>query len=133
MSIYKYILTENKYYHNLMDWRINYKNQFGEIKNGNVTVFKDYAWDGCSVKFKIFGRIFGTPDGRYNETKWASCIHDYLYQFHEKINRQNVPTLKRKRVDDIFYDELKKAKWKLADTYYFFVRLFGGIFWKTDY
>ena len=77
-------------------------------------------------KKKVFGKIIGTPDGKNDETKRASCIHDALYQARKAIKK-----LTQKKADKIFLDELKEAKWKYAGLYYFAVRSFGWIYFHT--
>ena len=107
-----------------------------------LTIFKDgriiikgsnkngYSWDGCSPKFKIFGKIVGTPDGKnlgdYPETYFASMLHDVLYQHKKFID------FSRLDVDLQFKRDLEKVNFKHTDIYYFFVRKFGKLYgiWK---
>ena len=49
------------------------------VRGREWTILKNYAWDGCSPKFRAFGRWWGTPD--YAETIAASCWHDSAGQF----------------------------------------------------
>ncbi len=137
-TFYKYTLEENKEYPFLLNKDINFKgyDRFKQllvsICAGSVTVHAGYSWDGCSVKVAQIGPIFiGTPDGFKNQTKYASLIHDVLYQFNKEINEQNNNLLTREKVDQIFYDELVKARWPLARIYWFAVRKLGGKFWNN--
>jgi hypothetical protein len=131
-KLYRYILEEDWEYPYIIDSKIEFKglSDKGEllvnIYNGNVTIKKGYAWDGCSVKIAKIGSLYiGTPDGIKGETKRASCIHDVLYQFHNYI-----PSLQQITVDRIFRNELIKAGWKLWKIYFLAVRIFGGFFWN---
>ena len=116
-----------------------FRNEWIQINsNGVITVFgtnkNGYAWDGCTPKFIALDLIFGTPDGKIDEkttkpvTYHASLFHDALYQFKSDIY------LSRKEVDVIFLHILNKHEFKLKSIYFFFVRLFGGVFgsWKLS-
>jgi hypothetical protein len=70
-SGYKYQLAEGKIF------KVGYRNQPIDDRTdsflnldaqGNLTIYKGYAWDGAS----------GIPDTRWNIT--ASLVHDALYQ-----------------------------------------------------
>jgi hypothetical protein len=105
--------------------------------NGKITVRAGnpggYAWDGCSPKWNFIDLTWGTPDGRLDMitekqiTYYASMIHDALYQYKGEIK------LSRKEVDIILKLNLRRSKFLLSGIYYFFVRLFGGLYgkWKT--
>lgn len=97
-----------------------------------------YSWDGCSPKFKLFGKEFGTWDGKlwdkfFNrtnpilnglpETYYASLVHDFIYQ--------SKGTFTRKEADALFKELLEQQKFKYTTLYYFFVRMFGWIWWIT--
>jgi hypothetical protein len=133
---YKYTLTEDKVYIDVVSKEINFKgySDKGEllvdIREGNVIVKAGYAWDGCSVKLFRIGKLYiGTPDGFHNETKWASCIHDVLYQFNKGINSEKV-LITRLDVDNLFRDQLIKAEWRMTNLYYKVVRSrLGQEFW----
>ena len=77
----------------------NFKNEFIEVTENKLIIFKGYAWDGCSPKRKIFGILVGTWDGRFDKNTgkqkcyYSSLVHDALCQF--KIGN-------RKTIDDIF-------------------------------
>lgn len=110
-----------------------FKNDWIEInKSGQITVSKNYAWDGCSPKFNCLDLTIGTPDGRmvdciYPITWYASLIHDACYQFKKEI------PLTRKEVDVLFLNEMIKQDFKLKYVYYYTVRLLGGIMGKWNY
>ena len=136
-KVYKFVHFEDVYIRtNLTGRAVQF--EWLEIDDeGKITVKGShpggYAWDGCSPKFIVLDLIFGTPDGKldYATDKqiayYASMIHDALYQFKSEIN------ISRKETDLIFKRNLKKAGFKLAGVYYFFVRLFGGFYgkWKV--
>lgn len=114
----------------------SYKSDWVSIyPNGSITVHGDrdsgYSWDGCSPKFKLFGRIIGTPDGKslgdYPETYYASMLHDVLYQ-----NKSKLP-FSRLEVDLEFKKMLEEVGFRYTNLYYFFVRKFGGLYgsWKV--
>jgi hypothetical protein len=135
---YKYTLEEDKEYPFLLNKDINFKgyDRFKQllvsICAGSVTVKAGYSWDGCSVKVAQIGPVYiGTPDGFKNQTKYASLIHDVLYQFNKEINAENNNLLEREEVDYIFYDQLKKVGWPFARIYYFAVRKLGKKFWNN--
>lgn len=92
-----------------------------------LTVYKDYAWDGCSPKIKTRNSIFGIWDGFYHaKTKkpkayWASMVHDFLYQYLTEHN------ISRKEADKIFYYLLKESNFWLAPLYYLAVRALGRL------
>lgn len=96
---------------------------------GSMTVPHGYSWDGCSPKIKIFGKIFGTPDGKIGrlglpKTYLASLLHDALYQYKKEI------CVTRKQADLAFLEELEIANFKYAKLYYRAVRIFGGLYGK---
>ncbi len=112
----------------------SFKNEWIEITpDGTLTIFaseeegKEYAWDGCTPKLCVFGRVIGTPDGRIGAdgrpiTWKASLVHDALYQF---IQYHKIP---RKQIDDLFLANLREADFQAAWLYWAAVRTFGGIF-----
>lgn len=97
---------------------------------GRITVRQDYAWDGCSPKFRLFGKVVGIPDGAINPrtgyplTYHASLIHDALYQF---LDHPRFPYT-RAQVDTIFHQMLIKARFPHAGIYYAAVKYLGGIY-----
>lgn len=93
-------------------------------KNGSVTIYKGYAWDGCTPKYKIGSYTFGIWDGIKSSTDlpvtyYASLLHDALYQFYDL----KVP-FTRKEIDKLFLEFIPKG-FKARYIYYIFVRLFG--------
>lgn len=116
--------------------RITFTDDFLKIDQGQITVLGSqetgYAWDGCSPKFYLWEVYFGTPDGIIGErgkpkTYYASMVHDLLYQHRVRLGKEH--KVKRKDVDQLFLDELKKEGFKLAQFYYVMVRIFGGLYW----
>ena len=109
-----------------------FKSEWIELKeNGDITIPKKYAWDGCTPKFNFLDLTFGTPDGRmvdytYPITYFASLLHDAIYQYKKSI------PITRKEADKLFYKELAKENFKLKYVYYFTVRALGWIVgrWK---
>lgn len=104
---------------------VEVENEFIEIKDGILTIFDGYAWNGCSPKFSIFGlKIVGTLDGEvyYKTGKqkayYPSLVHDAMCQF--------MP-IRRKEADIIFKEMLEYYEFTLAPLYYAGVRTFGII------
>jgi hypothetical protein len=100
-------------------------------KEGIVTVYKGFMWDGCSPKIRIKDWFcIGTPDGTldYDNGKpkcyYGTCIHDPMYKFYKTI------PYTREQVDGFMLDLFQKSNFSLSKLYYRVVRLFGGIFWK---
>lgn len=97
--------------------------------DGTITVFKGYAWDGCTPKFQFWDILFGTPDGvPHNQTKLpktyhASLVHDALYQFLD----DGLP-LTRRQADAIFLQILTRNSFAPRRLYHAIVRIFGGLF-----
>ena len=136
MGVYIYCLEEDYTYRSSIKGRVFENEWFKLEKNGTITVKgshkKGYAWDGCSPKFKFKDICWlGTPDAVLNwETKkpktyYASMVHDVFYQFSKDVK----PFIKRKEVDDLFYDILKENNFRLANVYYRVVRLVSWMFW----
>jgi len=88
-----------------------------------------FTWDGCTPKWKVLDIVIGTPDGVTSKrtgkpkTYYASMFHDALYKRGKKSG------ITRKQADLIFYDEMKKQRFKLAKLYYFAVRIMGVFYW----
>lgn len=82
-----------------------------------IVITRGYAWDGCT----------GVPNGPRN--KWASLIHDALYQFCEKISKQSGWSVRRVLTwaDKVFRDRMiaDKEKPMIIWTYYAGVRILG--------
>lgn len=88
-----------------------FKNEFFECVYGNCVIKKGYSWNGCSF----------VKD--YEETYFASCEHDCLYQFGKRLG------LKRKDADLQFYKTMTLYKFSKREKYYLGVRVFGWIFY----
>jgi len=114
-----------------------------DIHTGKVllTIYKGYAWDGSSGRIWQGKKIeradwmpIITEDSDYfSETLTASLIHDFLYQFMEKLSQYHFPKeLKyfRRFADLEFARLLKDVHFSLRKIYYIAVRIFGGLFYK---
>lgn len=94
--------------------------------NGDLTVLKTYAWDGCTPKWSLFGHVVGTPDGPIHpvlgvpRAYYASLIHDVLCQFRD-VN----PDVPRVVADKIFLEILTRDDFAPRGLYYCAVRAFG--------
>ena len=135
MSVYIYCIREDYRYQSSITGR-EFENEWFELASDGVSIikgtnYKGYAWDGCSPKFKIKDIYIGIPEAVLNsssgqsKTYYASLIHDVFYQF----SREARAFVKRKEVDGEFYAILKRDDFRFAGLYYFFVRLFGWIWW----
>ena len=97
--------------------------------NGDITVPKRYAWDGCTPKFCVLDVLLGVPDGAVHagtgkpKAYYASLVHDALYQF---LDRELPYT--RKDADDFFLRLMTETRFLPRHLYYWAVRLFGGFF-----
>ena len=136
-KVYKFVHTKDEYIKTNILGK-EFKSEWLEIENdGKITVKAGntggYAWDGCSPKFNFIDITWGTPDGKLDFiteqqiTYYASMFHDALYQYKSEIK------LNRKDVDMLFLLNLRRSNFKLSGIYYFFVRVFGGLYgkWKT--
>ena len=136
MAIYKFTHLEDEWIQTNILGR-TFDSEWLSINiQGKITVkgsYKEgYSWDGCSPKWKIFGKIIGTPDGRIDintnlpKTYYASMIHDAIYQY------KNVKgmCLSRKETDRIFKITLKKGKFKSWKLYNLGVRIGGWLYGK---
>ena len=78
-----------------IDPSFEFKNKWLSIKKGEITVKKNYAWNGCSPKISIADLItLGTPDGSlvegYPITYHASLVHDALCQFDVPLSQEAI-------------------------------------------
>ena len=139
MSHWKFCLTEGDY-----SWESNiklekalsFKDKRGKewlhiSEAGVITVRKNYAWDGCTPKLRIFDWFYiGTPDGTMTKktgkpkTYYASLIHDALYQFIDEVEMP----FTRKQMDRMFLQILSVNEYSLAHIYYGGVRVAGGLY-----
>ncbi|MEN8825790.1 MAG: hypothetical protein ABF273_05485 [Wenyingzhuangia sp.] len=139
MAIYKFTHRQDEWIQTNLN-RKNFENRWIKIENNGKITLKGaqeqgYSWDGCSPKWKILGKIIGTPDGRIDpktnkpKTYYASMFHDAIYQY------KNTQAMKisRKEADLIFLIMLKKAKFRFWRVYYLGVRIGGGFYgkWRT--
>jgi len=98
--------------------------------NGQLTVMKGYAWNGCSPKICILDILFGTPDGAVYEptgkpkTYYASLVHDALYQFLDVKS-----PITREQADKCFLQLMEKYEFILGGIYWFAARIVGHLFW----
>lgn len=102
-----YILKNDYHYYNDKLKGVYLATEYVFICSGYITINKGYSWNGCSY----------VPD--FKGTYYASLIHDALYQY--KVGR--------KIADSIFYDLMKRDKFKGAWIYYNGVKLFGRLFY----
>lgn len=101
-----------------------YKNQWFWIRMEGeslfLTVYKNYAWDGCSL----------VPD--FKGTIIASLPHDVIYQFSEKLSKVWGWKLSKtlKMADKLFYTAMKQNETNaiVSNIYYAGVRTFGYAF-----
>jgi len=113
--VYKFILSGDliydiKKYYAGVDVFFYKKNKIvGHIKNGILTIFKGFAWDGCTPKIRIFGEIIGVPD--FKETYIASAVHDFLIKYSDQHQ------LSREDIDNIFEYILTQEKFALTFIY----------------
>jgi hypothetical protein len=96
---------------------------------GDITVMKRYAWDGCTPKLCVLDLVVGTPDGAVHpetgkpKTYQASLIHDALYQFLP----DDLP-LNRRQADQCFLRLMEEHRFALRYVYYLAVRALGWLF-----
>ena len=127
--IYK---LDKDYHYNSKIKGYKYCNKWVEIHvDGLIIVKAGYAWDGCTPKVNLFDLyIFGAPEGILDintmkpKTYYASLVHDVLYQFYGRHG------IKRKRIDSLFYDILRRDGFYMADAYYMIVDHLGAKFFN---
>lgn len=114
---YKWIATETKQFF-LPDYNGGEKTILSKkdhtvlakiTPDGNLTVYKGYAWDGCTPKWVIGGKVFGVWDGfityeNKQQMYYPSMVHDVLCQIYNREHGINFYT--RKSIDTIFYNEM---------------------------
>lgn len=137
MAIYKFTTeyqTGWRFPINRAPNKILFKSEWLKVQSedgyANITIPAKYSWDGCSPKFKLFGRVWGTPDFQF--TKRASLIHDALYQHAGRHY------LTRGECDYAFLHAMVHRQdfippfWQfvVSNIYYAAVRVFGGRYWK---
>ena len=105
--MHNYTLENDYHYYSDRLKEICLATEYVFICNGYITIKKGYSWNGCTY----------VPD--FKGTYYASLIHDALYQY--KVGR--------KIADLVFYDLMKRDKFKGAWIYYNGVKLFGRLFY----
>jgi len=130
-GIRRYQLADNYSISSQHFARISFQNEWVTIKDGKMTVSKDYTWDGCTPTYylPLIGWI-GTPDGKRNadgipQTYYASLVHDVLCQFRSEILISKAATV------EVFYDLLIDGGFskQRATIYATVVRWFGPQDW----
>ncbi len=138
MSHWKFYLAHDYAYHlgKAFSKTVNFQDENGKTRlrisqDGLITVFKGYAWDGCSPKLRVFDWCYiGAPDGTVKKvtgkpkTYFASLIHDALYQF---MDHPEMP-LTRKEMDKLFLALMQQSRFSLRGVYYLAVRTVGGAY-----
>ena len=134
--MYLYELEEPYFIHCPHLQGLEFQNEWLSLHNGVIEIAKGYAWDGCSPKWRIWGKVIGIWDGSISaitnkpKTYYASLVHDALYQFAKQIAEQNGIKLKdvKTAADLTFFYVMKKHGFPLAKPYYIAVRILGGLF-----
>lgn len=114
------VLNTDLVYYNKHFLGIDFNNDELKIKDGFITIYKGFEWNGCS-----FVRD-GERDKDGLPSSWkASCVHDALYRY-------GLIPMKRSTKDRIFYELLLEVNFKFlgiraSEIYYIGVLLFGGI------
>jgi len=104
------------------------------VNGDQCTIYPGYSWDGCSPRFKLFGKSFGTYNGPIEsyiihktgdiieapQLYFPSAEHDCFCQFQPA-------GITRKQADKHFYRSMVARKWKRAKTYYRAVRCWSKI------
>lgn len=112
---------------------IFFANEWVSIHDGTIEIATDYAWDGCSPAWRVFGVWLGTPDGPLMadgrpQTYYASLVHDVLCQFSRHIPIKKAATV------ELFGQMLLDAgfaAWR-ANLYAKAVDVFGPQDWGTE-
>lgn len=55
------------------------KEMVGFIVDGWLTILKNYEWDGCTPKFRLFKWLVGVPD--FKGTWKPSLVYDFLIEY----------------------------------------------------
>ena len=129
MNVYLYCLAgEYVYQTDILNRK--FENRWMKLTLGGMLYIRaNYAWDGCSPKWKIGDMYFGTPEGVLNsqtfrsKTYYGSLVHDALCQFQSEIK----PFIPRKPIDKEFKKILIRDKFGSAKLYYRFVRMFAKL------
>ena len=131
MKMWRYKLTDNFTMTSTHLKGVWFSCEWGEIEDGHITIYRGYAWDGCSPAINIGGLWMGVPDGRLNcdgrpQAFYASLVHDFLCQHRTEINIGEQKTL------NLFKEMLIKGGFSVfrANLYAKAVDLFGPQDWK---
>lgn len=124
MTVWIYTLQADLIVHHPALAGIDFDSEWCSIHDSTITVRKNYAWDGCSPKFKLGAYAFGVPDGKVRSgmpvhTGRASAVHDALCQYKHQINITQTATVQ------IFNDLLRADGWVFRPVYVFCVDKFG--------
>lgn len=125
MSVWIYKLNNDYSYKSSLFNGVTFSNEWGNIRDGVLTIYRGYAWDGCSPKVKIGKYVIGVWDGWNSRldglpiTYYASLVHDFLCQFKTQI------PMKKKDVVLLFNLMLEERKWPFAEIYTRAVDMFG--------
>lgn len=89
-----------------------FKDDFITCVKGHITIKKGFEYDGCSM----------SPD--FKAALGACTVHDALYRY---IKFNGTGIISRKDADRAFKEEMKEENFFFTNTYYYAVRIFGGI------
>ena len=115
MTVWRYKLEHTEWYVSKHLEGLSFWSPWGSIKDGTITIPRDYCWDGCSPKVKIPGGKFlprgiylGIWDGQLGTNgrpqAWrASLVHDLLCQY-----KHDIKGLTKEKTTGIFNDILKE-------------------------
>lgn len=111
---------------------ISFENEWGNIRNGVLTIYKGYAWDGCTPKISISKTMaIGVWDGPLGEDGKPMCyyptlVHDFFCQF-----KNTIPITKDTTIQ-IFKTMMKDSGFIFYPLYVFAVKIFGPQKFKGD-
>lgn len=104
------------------------------VDGGICYIHPGYSWDGCSPRFKLFGRSWGTSNGpkvsQPNDEAQRNLMLPQLYfpsAEHDCFCQFQPEGITRKKVDRNFYLSMVAMKWKYAKAYYKAVRAWSKI------
>lgn len=130
---WRYKLTDNFTTHSAHLKGVWFSSKWGEIEDGHITIYRGYAWDGCSPAINIGGLWLGVPDGKLNsdgrpKAFYASLVHDFLCQFSNKI------AIDKQETVELFREMLIQGGFSIfrANLYAKAVDIFGPQEWGCD-
>ncbi len=122
---YRFTLTQDLVVYLNKGWRGRHvlrddDTEWATLVDDTLTILAGYSCDGCSPAIQLFGHWFGTPTPPNAVT--ACFVHDVLRGY------LGLPCLSytRKDTDDVFYDILKEAGFKMGEVYHGAVAGFWG-------